>query len=280
MMNTKINFHTHTNFSDGANTPEEMVLSAIQKGISILGFSDHSMFPFGGKWHIGPKDIPLYVKTIRELAQKYKDKITIKCGFEADYYPTLTIPSKDLYKEFAPDFLIGSVHYIATSNGHYTMDHKPERVKRGVDILYNGDGKKAVCDYFEAQRFMLEHGDFDIWGHPDLFRKRNAELKLFDENESWYKEELVKTAKVAAKAGVIAEINTGAIGRGAMQSFYPSEQFLQIIHDNGIPVMINSDSHNVDTIDCAFDQAVEYIKKAGYQEIHYPDSGSFVSIKI
>lgn len=103
MMNTKINFHTHTNFSDGENTPEEMVLSAIQKGISILGFSDHSMFPFGGKWHIGPKEFPLYVKTIRELAQKYKDKITIKCGFEADYYPTLTIPSKDLYKEFAPD---------------------------------------------------------------------------------------------------------------------------------------------------------------------------------
>jgi len=65
-----------------------------------------------------------------------------------------------------------------------------------------------------------------------------------------------------------------------MQSFYPSEQFLQIIHDNGIPVMINSDSHNVETIDCAFDQAIEYIKKAGYQEIHYPDSGHFVSIKI
>ena len=44
--------------------------------------------------------------------------------------------------------------------------------------------------------------------------------------------------------------------------------------------MINSDSHNVDTIDCAFDQAIEYIKKAGYQEIHYPDSDSFVSVKI
>ena len=48
-MNSKINFHTHTTFSDGKNTPEEMILSAIQKGISILGFSDHSMFPFGGK---------------------------------------------------------------------------------------------------------------------------------------------------------------------------------------------------------------------------------------
>ena len=37
------NYHTHTVFSDGANTPEEMVLAAIDLGLESIGFSDHSM---------------------------------------------------------------------------------------------------------------------------------------------------------------------------------------------------------------------------------------------
>lgn len=38
--------HTHTTFSDGRNTPEEMVLSAIGMGMSTLGISDHSYTSF------------------------------------------------------------------------------------------------------------------------------------------------------------------------------------------------------------------------------------------
>ena len=42
MINT--NFHTHTTFCDGKDTPEQMVLAAIQKGFSALGFSGHAYF--------------------------------------------------------------------------------------------------------------------------------------------------------------------------------------------------------------------------------------------
>ena len=38
--------HTHTTFSDGRNSPEEMVLSAIGMGMSTLGISDHSYTSF------------------------------------------------------------------------------------------------------------------------------------------------------------------------------------------------------------------------------------------
>ena len=40
------NFHTHTVFCDGKNTPEEMVLSAIEKGFTALGFSGHGLTGF------------------------------------------------------------------------------------------------------------------------------------------------------------------------------------------------------------------------------------------
>ena len=44
----KTNYHTHTEFCDAKNTAEEMVLAAIEKNFSILGFSSHAMYPFYG----------------------------------------------------------------------------------------------------------------------------------------------------------------------------------------------------------------------------------------
>ena len=37
----KTNYHTHSTFCDGKNTPEEMVLKAIEDNFDILGFSSH-----------------------------------------------------------------------------------------------------------------------------------------------------------------------------------------------------------------------------------------------
>ena len=39
---TKSNLHTHTRFADGKHSAEEVVLSAIDTGMNVLGFSEHS----------------------------------------------------------------------------------------------------------------------------------------------------------------------------------------------------------------------------------------------
>ena len=276
----KINLHTHTTWCDGKNTAEEMVTAAIEKKFDILGFSGHSMFPFGGKWHIQPKDFTSYTEEIRHLEKKYKDKISIKLGFECDFFPSLTLPSREFYKELEPDFLIGAVHYVATKDGHYSVDAATERVQRGLEVLYKGNGKQAVIDYFEAERTMLRNGNFDILAHPDLIRIRNGKLNFFDENESWYREQIKLTAKEVARNGCIVEINTGAISRGTMDDVYPSADFLQMLHDEGCPVIISSDAHRTDMLDAAFDRAVAAAEKAGYSEIHYPEAGHFVSVRL
>jgi len=276
----KINFHTHSVFCDGHDTLEEMVQEAINLNFDILGFSGHSIYPFSTSWHIAVNQHKEYISEIRRLQKKYEDKISIRAGFEADYFPCVSSPDKDNYKEFTPDYIIGSVHYVVNENGNFTVDDSTENVKKGIEEIYKGDTKRVVCDYFSAQRKMLNSCTFDIWGHPDLIRKRNEALRIFDENESWYKEELKLTAKAAEKAGVIAEINTGAIARGAMDSLYPSEQFLEMLFNHHVPVMINSDCHNKKDLDCAFDRALQMAKKIGYKELCYPEAGSIKSIKI
>ena len=285
----KANFHTHSSFCDGKNTAEEMVLAAIEKGFDVLGFSSHCFHPLNPEfytkedslWHIPSENIISYSQEIRRLKEKYAGQIQIFLGFEADYFDSpaigTAIPDKAKYSEFSPDYLIGAVHFLTNPKGFFTVDHKPDIVKESLQRFYSKpdgtiDGKQAVCDYFAAEREMLLKGNFDIIAHPDLIRIRNTVLHFFDEEESWYKEEIKATARVIANSGVIAEINTGAIARGNMDDTYPSQQFLEYLYNYGAPVCINSDAHTTNNLDCAFDRAAEKARRAGYKELVYPHS--------
>lgn len=276
----KTNYHTHTNFCDGKFSAEEMIWAAIDHKINILGFSGHSMYPFAHDYHISPKEHEAYVNEIRRLAAAYKDKLEIYCGFEADFVEGLSAPNSSFYKKFNPDYLIGSVHYVFGSKGFFEADGSLEDIIDGIDKYFDGNRKEAVQTYFAEQREMLEKNSFTFWAHPDLIRKQNSKNTLFDERESWYKKELKATAKAAAKAGVVAEVNTGGIARGYLDSPYPSIEYLEILHENNIPVTFASDSHSTETIDFWFDEAIQYIKKAGYSEIHYFQAGSLKSQRI
>ena len=286
-MISKANFHTHSTFCDGKCTAEEMVLSAIEKGFNVLGFSSHCIHPlnpqfyspFDSVWHLPAENINSYVQEIQRLKEKYADQLQIFLGFEADYFDSpeygSAVPDKAKYSDFSPDYLLGAVHFINTDKGFFTVDNKSEFVKEALEKYYKKpdgsiDGKKAACDYFAAEREMLLKGNFDIIAHPDLIRIRNTVLHFFDEEESWYKEEIKATAKVIANSGVIAEINTGAIARGNMDDTYPSQQFLEYLYNYGAPVCINSDAHTTNNLDCAFDRAAEKARRAGYKELVYP----------
>ena len=120
-----------------------MVQSAIEHGLTVLGFSGHCMYPLDPEfyrpvdnvWHMQLASIDAYAAEIRRLAQKYEGQIKILLGFEADYFCSArygeAVPDKTAYGKFAPDYLIGSVHFINASDqefGFYTVDNKAECV--------------------------------------------------------------------------------------------------------------------------------------------------------
>lgn len=267
-MNSKLktNYHTHSTFCDGKNTAEEMLKAAIEKKFDILGFSSHSMYPFGETWHIAPRDHKPYVKEIARLKKEYKNKIEILTGFEADFIPSLCMPSHDRFADFSPDYLIGSVHYIRNEKGFVTVDESADGVKNGIEKLFNGNGKKFTQEYYYLEREMLKNGDFEILGHCDLIKLRNQQLHFFNEEDSWYKSEIKALVKEIKKRDVIVEINTGAIARKIMDDIYPSKYILELLHDANIPITINSDSHTTSTLDAAFSFAEQKARDAGFTE--------------
>ena len=272
-MTVKTNYHMHTTFCDGKNTPEQMVQEAIARNFTTIGFSGHSMFPFSSDWHIPYRDHFAYAKEIGRLKEAYRDKIEILMGYECDYVAGVSCPTKEQYPdEVKPDYLIGAVHYVPWNKGYYGVDTFFDQAREQIKNVFNGNVKRAVQEYFACEREMLSEGDFQILAHCDLIKIQNskkAPYPLFDENELWYRDSIRETVDAIAKSGVCVEINTGAMARGKLDVPYPSLEMLEMLHGKNVPITLSSDAHSTEHIDHAFDQAVELAKKAGYTEFMY-----------
>lgn len=280
----KTNYHTHTTFCDGKADPETIVRVAIQKRFDILGFSGHSMYPFASDWHIAPREHEAYCAAIQHVAAQYRDSIEIVLGFESDFVDGVCAPDLESYGRFKPDFLIGSVHYVPGSKGFFTADGDPPQVRTAIKQYFNGNTKQAVQAYFSAERDMLRKCSFTFLGHADLIRRQNGPNigidPLFNENDSWYRQELVDLANSIAHAGVCVELNMGGMARGIMQSPYPSLDLLELLHERNVPITLNADAHRPETLDYAFCEALLFAKKAGYKELLFFSAGQLHSQNI
>ncbi len=234
----KANLHTHSTFCDGRDTPEEMARAAVEKGFDVLGFSSHSEML---------RDPGAYVAAIRALAEKYRGRLCVLCGIEADWPCPL---------DLAPyDYVIGSVHFVPTASGaRVAVDDTPDILAAGIRDHFGGDAAALVRAYFAAERAMLAQGRLDIVGHPDLVRKFNAKRPFFDESAAWYRAELEMTADAIAASGKVVEINTGAISRGWLDDAYPSPAFRALLRARGVRFVLSSDAHAAEGLDCAFDR--------------------------
>lgn len=250
------NFHTHTVFCDGKNTPEEMVLAAIEKGFTALGFSGHSYFEPEKDINMSIDDQKEYINQIESLKIKYRDKIKIFCGIEQDYYSESPL--------FSYEYKIGSVHNILKDGRFLDTDWSAERTKNTVENVYGGDFDSFAEDYFEVVSDVLNKTKADIIGHIDLISKFN-EQNGYGESERYLKA-AEKAVKKLIPYGKPFEINTGAMARGAKSIPYPSPSILKIIKENSGKIIFSSDCHDKDFLDFAFDKAVLLAKSVGFKE--------------
>ena len=261
----KANFHTHSTWCDGKDSPRKMIQAAIAKGFEAIGFSSHAMLPESDTdWVLTPDKAPRYLKEVRALGEEFKDQIRVLCGVEADYIPGGANPDRSTYAAIFPDYIIGSVHWVLAADGaRVAVDDTPEALAEGIRDHFGGSAEALVRAYYRQVREMVEKFDFEVVGHLDLVRKFNEKHPYFDEKADWYREEIGKTAAAVAKSGKIAEVNTGAIARGWLDDAYPSEEFRGMLHEKGVKFILSSDAHSADTIDCAFDRfgsAEEYVR--------------------
>ena len=250
------NFHTHTVFCDGKDTPEEMVIEAINKGFTALGFSGHSFFEPEKEICMSPSEQKEYIKQITELKDKYKDKIKIFCGIEQDIFSD--------EPEYHYDYRIGSVHNILKDGKFYDIDLSPESTKKTIDTVYGGDFDAIAEDYFAFVGTVLEKTNADIIGHIDLISKFSETLG-FGQSDRFLKACENAIIKLVSYNKPF-EINTGAMSRGARSIPYPTKEILELIKKHGGKIAFSSDCHNKEFLDYGFDKAVELALSVGFCE--------------
>lgn len=112
---------------------------------------------------------------------------------------------------------------------------------------------------------MLELGGFDIVGHADKMHYNAAYYRPGLLDEPWY-DALVKEYFAAiARCGYQVEINTKSYHD--LGTFYPNERYFSYLHDLGIRVQVNSDSHYPERINNGRPEALQALKKAGYKTV-------------
>ncbi|MBN2651584.1 MAG: histidinol-phosphatase [Spirochaetales bacterium] len=268
------NLHTHSNLSDGRNSLEQIVETAANENIEILGISDHSTVPFPTEWNMKDENVEVYLKEIERLREIYPS-VKILAGIEGDFIPGVQNFSQ--MSDF--EYIIGSVHYALTDGEPESFDSSPDAFDKIVKNFYNNDVQKFIKYYYDALLQMVDSCRFDIVGHLDLVKKFNTVRPSFDEQAKAYKSKVYEVLELIKECSLTVELNTGGITRNLMKDPYPSFDFIKLARQMDIPICINSDSHAANTLLKNREIAVEAALSAGYKYEYIPVIDKFQDLK-
>ncbi|MCL2222849.1 MAG: histidinol-phosphatase [Oscillospiraceae bacterium] len=266
------NLHTHTTYCDGKLSVEDMVVAAINKGGSSIGFSEHSFVPFDPDYSMTLADTPTYMTEVKMLKEKYIDQIDVFLGLEVDYF-TDEMP-------MGLDYIIGAAHHIQKGGEYITIDATPERLEVARDMHFSGDFYSLIEVYFETVSEMPRKTKADIIAHFDLIKKHNEGGRLFDETHPRYIDAALGAMKRIVGTCNLFEISSGAMFRMGKTEQYPSTLLLKELKNLGGEILFASDSHCAESLYFKFDEMQQLAESCGFTYIKRLTENGFIDVKI
>ncbi|MBI4145188.1 DNA polymerase/3'-5' exonuclease PolX [Candidatus Woesearchaeota archaeon] len=178
--------HTHTTWSDGANTTEEMVQAAIKRGYEYIAITDHSKSTIIANG-LDDKRLLKHLDEIERLQRRYRD-ITILKGSECDILKSGELDYRpEILKKL--DVVVASVHasfkmgkedmtkrYLkAITSGHVTAIGHPTARLINTRPGFEFDLEKV------AQACKDAGVAFEINGNPSRLDLRDSHIKAANE---------------------------------------------------------------------------------------------------
>ena len=272
------NYHTHTSLCGHADgTMEEYIQRAIESGFTTLGISDHAPSPIGKEDPHNRMNMEQfqeeYIPALRELREKYKDRIDIKIGLEEEYYGDVAeqMPALIHYRErTAPelDYLILGQHFAFAR----------EDDGRLKDPMQRADSSSAhyPLDYAMTVVEAINSGKYAMVSHPDIFlsKRDNIPPEQREEYARNVKQACEMICEAAKEKGIPLEVNLGAmaaIKAGRKQLLldgsypYPVSDFWKVAQEKGCSVVIGYDAHTPkQLLDRGLEEeAKQYLKNHG-----------------
>ena len=267
-MKITTNYHTHNELCQHATgTIEEYTLRAIELGYKEIGMSDHMPIIDELKSQIISRRMDFdayynkYLPQLKEVVDKYSDKIKIYRGLEVEYFEEMLDYIDEYYNEL--DYLILGQHYIKYQGNYYS--------------IYSSLTIEMINVYKDTVIAAMKTNKFTILAHPDVFLW--SQRQWTEEHEKISREII----EAAIKYDVYLEINSNGIRNAKLKNkyttyqdenitridySYPNKQFFKIAKELNAKIILNEDVHKVEYLsDEATYETLELAKSLGIEPI-------------
>jgi histidinol-phosphatase (PHP family) len=266
-------YHTHNRRCGHAfGEIEDYIKAAIDKNLEEIGISDH--FPLGAviddpeilellkKASMDVEEFPRYIKEIKGLKEKYKNKINIQLSTEVTFYTPGRALSrqKEVLKPFIDDmdYLIGAIHDIKWHESPVIP------IYEGSNVLREYGENKIILEYVNKLSRLVDTNFFDVIAHFDFYRilipPNNPKYSQY----IWQK--LLDLLDKIKNKDMAVEINTSGFLKG-IGSQHPDDEIIKEMIQRDIPLLLGSDAHRPDHVGYMFEEIIEIARKFGLSHL-------------
>lgn len=246
-----IDYHLHSYLCrHGQGAIHQYVESAIDKGLTEIGFAEHIPIPelADPTGRMAIDDWDTYINDVLTARKNYPE-ITVRLGVEADYLPRHMHFIAGFLADYPFDYVIGSVHFV--EDWDFSNPDLAFRLDEfGVNRLYR--------HYYQLIQEAAHTGLYDIIGHFDLPKKTGV-APTDDLNDV-----IAESLQSLKKNDLVLDVNTSGL-RKEPGEIYPKPAILQQAFTLGIPVTMGSDAHHPREVAADFATTLNMLKHIGYQ---------------
>lgn len=245
--------HMHCHYSgDSDASPESMIRAALEKGLDGICFTDHLDLDYREEPGLFSLDFDSYQKEIRQLIDRYADRLSIRWGIELGLQPHVKEENRAITQSYPFDFVIGSSHCVDCMDIYYPA-------------YYEGKTEKeAYRHYFEAVLSnVLSDADYDVYGHLDYVVRYGPNKNQFYTYRS-YADIIDEILRELIARGKGIEINTAGFKYGLGHP-NPTEDILRRYRSLGGEIItIGADAHKPEHVAFDFAKVPSILKDAGF----------------
>ncbi len=253
--------HMHTPLCGHAHgEPTEYVAAAAAAGIDLITFTCHIPMDdtrFGARGErMRHEDLQNYRDMVDEAERSgERNGVEVLFGIEAEIFPDESImrAMEQTIDYWNFDFVLGSLH------------HDLPCYQERIASVGFGDDAEIIRDYFALLSEAVGTGRYDSIAHPDLIRI-NGTVEPFDLLE--YEQEIRGFLAAAAKHDVCLEVNTSGLTKGVYE-MHPDPRIMFWAAEAGNRFTLGSDSHKPESVGQYFDRALESLRVAGHDTVHF-----------
>ena len=226
-------YHMHPMVTQAPERLAEFVEAALAAGVGEICVTDHMPLSFipDGTDRIPHGRVKEYIRRVRDFAEQYRGRISIKCGIEIDYHPSVLSEIEDVLSAGDFDFIHGSTHiHVFEDLSQYSFNDitaisLENQIRAAESGLFHSMPHIEMYRFLFAypHRFPLTDDGFDVARHEGLIRELLR--KLTEKN-------------------MLLEINPNLARQMKDIAYtYPTEPVMAWAHEAGVRFSYGSDAH-------------------------------------